>query len=187
MSRYAIRIQHASVSAEEAVSARSWFTEYSVAIQSVIVNKNAVGKDEARIDQERIKARELYWTNKENAKKRTQAKKEEEEKKKTEEAQTVRERQHAYDMIAEEREMILQALDGAGCECPGCGQVIMRNGGDNNVMCGCEAEAAGGTMAKALQGGGCGCCFDTQTLKVVNPKHGQPGAPANGRQWKFHR
>ena len=29
-------------------------------------------------------------------------------------------------------------------------------GGDHQIMCGCEAKPAGGTMEKALRGGGCG-------------------------------
>ncbi len=177
MSRYAVGIQHASVSAEEAVLAKHWFTEYSVLLQSALVN--------SAVDDNKINKGK-----KADGKKLSKKKKDGEERAKegeTKNDRNVQELKRAYEMIAEEREMILAALGGTGCECPGCGQVIVRNGGDNNVMCGCEAEAAGGTMAKALAGGGCGACFDTVTLKIINPKNGDHSRPANGRQWKFHR
>lgn len=33
------------------------------------------------------------------------------------------------------------------------------------MMCGCEARPAGGTLEKAIQGGGCGHEFDFATLE----------------------
>jgi len=59
----------------------------------------------------------------------------------------------------------------------------MKGGGDDNVMCGCEAKAAGGTVQKALRGGGCGHCFNFKSGKPTD--EGKPGAAANPRQWKF--
>ena len=100
------------------------------------------------------------------------------------EPQTIEERRLAYQMIADERQMILNMYGrDQACECPGCGIVIVKNGGDDNLMCGCEAEAAGGTMAKALAGGGCGLKFNFTTKNIIG--NGRPGAPMNDRQWRF--
>ena len=38
-------------------------------------------------------------------------------------------------------------------QCPACNIIIEKIGGDDNMMCGCEARAAGGNMKKALAGG----------------------------------
>ena len=89
----------------------------------------------------------------------------------------------AYQLIAEERAMIMQTLGDTCCECPACGTLIVKNGGDDNLMCGCEAKAAGGTMAKALAGGGCGLQFNFKTLQPI--ADGAPGKPANDRQWRY--
>mmetsp|Transcript_14344 Transcript_14344/g.37725 ORF Transcript_14344/g.37725 Transcript_14344/m.37725 type:complete len:97 (+) Transcript_14344:255-545(+) len=51
------------------------------------------------------------------------------------------------------------------------------------MMCGCEAKPAGGTMEKALAGGGCGHEFNFKTLKPLGS--GSPGNPANERQVNF--
>jgi len=51
--------------------------------------------------------------------------------------------------------------------CPACGMLIEKIDGDDNVMCGCEAKAAGGTYEKALKGGGCGHCWNWKTLAPV--------------------
>ena len=46
-----------------------------------------------------------------------------------------------------ERRGILEVLGRQqACQCPACGLVFMKNGGDHQVMCGCEAKPAGGTM-----------------------------------------
>ena len=50
-------------------------------------------------------------------------------------------------------------------------------------MCGCEAKPAGGTMAKALAGGGCGHCFSFKDGKPL--EYGKPGEPYNERQIYF--
>ena len=50
---------------------------------------------------------------------------------------------------------------------------MQREGGDDTMMCGCEARPAGGTMAKALVGGGCGHEFDFRTLEPLG--QGRPG------------
>ena len=68
-------------------------------------------------------------------------------------------------------------------QCPACGTVIMKYDGDDTMMCGCEAGPAGGTMEKALLGGGCGHEFNFGTGAPIGA--GRPGEPANERQWKF--
>lgn len=68
-------------------------------------------------------------------------------------------------------------------QCPGCGAVIVKDGGDDAVMCGCEAKAAGGTMKKALAQGGCGHEFNIRTLAPLGT--GRMGHPANNRQVLF--
>lgn len=67
--------------------------------------------------------------------------------------------------------------------CPACGMLMEKLDGDDNMMCGCEAKAAGGNYEKALAGGGCGHEFVWSTLKPV--ASGRMGAPANDRQVKF--
>ena len=62
-----------------------------------------------------------------------------------------------------ERRELLQALGEQATQCPACGFVIIKNGGDDQMMCGCEAKPAGGTMEKALKGGGCGHQFNFRT------------------------
>jgi hypothetical protein len=52
--------------------------------------------------------------------------------------------------------MLVEAMGGNAAQCPACGMVISKEGGDDQVMCGCEAQPAGGTLEKALAGGGCG-------------------------------
>ena len=79
--------------------------------------------------------------------------------------------------------MLIAALGGDAKQCPACGMVISKMGGNHEVMCGCEAKAAGGTMAKALAAGGCGHQFNYSTLQPLGI--GKPGEPANDRQWKF--
>ena len=55
--------------------------------------------------------------------------------------------------------------------------------GQDQMMCGCEAAPAGGTMDKALRGGGCGHMFNFRSGRPLG--QGKPGQPANARQWKF--
>ena len=62
-----------------------------------------------------------------------------------------------------ERRELLHVLGDQATQCPACGFVIIKNGGDDQMMCGCEAKPAGGTMQKALQGGGCGHQFNFTT------------------------
>jgi len=50
-------------------------------------------------------------------------------------------------------------------QCPACNIFIEKVSGSNEMMCGCEARPAGGTLEKALAGGGCGHEFDFATLK----------------------
>ena len=82
-----------------------------------------------------------------------------------------------------ERWMIIEAMGGLAKGCPGCGNVIEKVDGDHQVMCGCEAKPAGGTMAKALAGGGCGHCFNFTTGAPI--EYGRPGNPYNERQVYF--
>ena len=82
-----------------------------------------------------------------------------------------------------ERRELLQALGNEATQCPACGFVIIKNGGDDQMMCGCEAKPAGGTMEKALRGGGCGHQFNFRTGAPLG--EGRMGAPINERQWKF--
>ena len=84
-----------------------------------------------------------------------------------------------------ERKAILAALGDQGKGCPACGFVMMKDGGGDDMMCGCEAKAAGGTIEKALAGGGCGLGFKWSNLQILNNDYGSPGNPANDRQWKF--
>jgi hypothetical protein len=82
--------------------------------------------------------------------------------------------------------MLVAALGGAAQakQCPGCGNVILKaTGGGDAMMCGCEARDAGGTLAMALRLGGCGHEFSWSTLAPL--RYGEPGHPANERQWKF--
>ena len=67
--------------------------------------------------------------------------------------------------------------------CPACGMLIEKVGGDHQVMCGCLAKPAGGTLAKALAGGGCGHCWNFDTGAPL--EYGKPGQPFNERQTKF--
>ena len=83
----------------------------------------------------------------------------------------------------QEAEMLLAALGGAATRCPACGMVILKHGGDDQMMCGCEAAPAGGTMDKALRGGGCGHMFNFRSGRPLG--QGKPGQPANARQWRF--
>ena len=73
-------------------------------------------------------------------------------------------------MLAQaEAQMLLAALGAdTAVQCPGCGAVIMKDGGDDTMMCGCEARPAGGTMEKAMLGGGCGHEFDFRTLGAAH-------------------
>ena len=82
-----------------------------------------------------------------------------------------------------ERRELLQALGEQATQCPACGFVIIKNGGDDQMMCGCEAKPAGGTMEKALKGGGCGHQFNFRTGAPLG--EGRMGHPVNERQWKF--
>ena len=82
-----------------------------------------------------------------------------------------------------ERQGLLAVLGDEACQCPGCGFVIVKNGGDHQMMCGCEAKPAGGTMEKALRGGGCGHQFDFRNGNPLG--EGKMGEPVNERQWKF--
>ena len=83
-----------------------------------------------------------------------------------------------------EARMLVAALGAEHAkQCPACGTVIMKYDGDDTMMCGCEAGPAGGTMEKALDGGGCGHEFNFDTGAPIGA--GRPGEPANDRQWKF--
>ena len=80
--------------------------------------------------------------------------------------------------------MIMAAL-GIECKgCPACNMLVTKEGGDDTMMCGCEARPAGGTMEKALRQGGCGHEFNFKTLKALGDS-GKPGAPKNDRQQNF--
>lgn len=70
-------------------------------------------------------------------------------------------------------------------QCPACGVVIMKASGDDTMMCGCEARPAGGTMDKALRGGGCGHEFKFRSGQPLG--QGSLGKPVNARQWKFQQ
>ena len=50
-------------------------------------------------------------------------------------------------------------------------------------MCGCEGKPAGGTLLKALRGGGCGVEWNWDSQQAV--AFGCPGAPAHPRQVRF--
>ena len=52
-----------------------------------------------------------------------------------------------------------------------------------HVVCGCEAKPAGGTLEKALAGGGCGHEFNFMTGAPLGT--GKRGQPDNDRQYKF--
>jgi hypothetical protein len=45
--------------------------------------------------------------------------------------------------------------------------LIEKVGGNNEMMCGCEARVAGGYLEKALSGGGCGHEFNFVSLKPM--------------------
>jgi hypothetical protein len=79
--------------------------------------------------------------------------------------------------------MLIEAMGGDATQCPACGIVISKADGDDTVMCGCEARPAGGTIEKALLGGGCGHEFKYSTGEPLG--QGKPGEPFNERQWKF--
>lgn len=67
--------------------------------------------------------------------------------------------------------------------CPACGALVEKVGDSDQVMCRCEAQAAGGTYEKALRSGGCGHQFDLGTLAPTGV--GRPGNPANAKQVLF--
>jgi len=119
-----------------------------------------------------------------------------------EDARIAREQQAMYEAMEQERlereelqrlqvmdadrRMVLEALGGAGKQCPACGFIIERVSGDHQMMCGCEGRPAGGTMEKALRNGGCGHEFNFDTLEPLpGTNTGSPGNPINDRQWKF--
>jgi hypothetical protein len=190
LSHYAFNVSYAMLSAEEAATAKHFFRAYKQNNQTVIFDK-----DSLKVDGDGPKA-----------KAKAKAKKKEQpppplpnarppaaaaaaaaavDAQVVYDPQTVQERRDAYQMIAQERKGILAALGDQGCECPACGMIIVKNGGDDNLMCGCEAEAAGGTMAKALAGGGCGLKFNFRSKQPIG--NGAPGKPANNRQWRFSK
>lgn len=68
-------------------------------------------------------------------------------------------------------------------QCPACGTYIEKIDGDDSMLCGCEAKAAGGSIEKALENGGCGHEFNWSTLAPIS--NGKPGEPANDRQILF--
>ena len=70
-------------------------------------------------------------------------------------------------------------------QCPGCGIIVQRISGDASMMCGCEARIAGGTLFKALRGGGCGHEWNWDSLEPLD--YGAPGAPAHPRQTRYGR
>jgi len=86
----------------------------------------------------------------------------------------------AWKQLEAERQMIIDACGGAVKGCPACGNLIEKVDGDHQVMCGCEAKPAGGTIAKALAGGGCGHCWDFRNGSAI--EYGKPGQPYNERQ-----
>lgn len=180
LSHFAFKVSFSSLSAEEASHAKHFFQDYKVHQQTVIYDTASLEVDTSEkrapgppkippsppLRQAAAMAAPL---DKEYG---------------DYEPQTIEERRLAYQMIADERQMILNMYGrDQACECPGCGIVIVKNGGDDNLMCGCEAEAAGGTMAKALAGGGCGLKFNFTTKNIIG--NGRPGAPMNDRQWRF--
>ena len=63
--------------------------------------------------------------------------------------------------------------------------LIERAGGNELMMCGCEARPAGGTLEKAWRNGGCGHEWDWNTGAPRGV--GKPGEPANERQINFTR
>ena len=75
------------------------------------------------------------------------------------------------------------AMGGRVKGCPGCGNLVEKVGGDHHVMCGCEAKPAGGTLAKALAGGGCGHEWSWKDGRPLGG--GRPGHPINERQVYF--
>ena len=86
-------------------------------------------------------------------------------------------------VLEAERKMIIEAMGGRAKACPACGNVVEKHGGDHQVMCGCEAKPAGGTMEKALRGGGCGHQWSWKNGKPLG--NGRPGHPINERQYYF--
>ena len=80
---------------------------------------------------------------------------------------------------------LIKALGGAAaaCQCPACGQVMVKAGGNHEMMCGCEAKPGGqwNTVENALRGDGCGHRFNFRTKEPLGI--GRPGHPANDRQW----
>ena len=91
----------------------------------------------------------------------------------------------ARQQLEAERQMIIDAMGGAVKGCPACGSLIEKIDGDHQVMCGCEAKPAGGTLAKALAGGGCGHCWDFRNGNAI--EHGKPGQPYNERQVYYYQ
>jgi hypothetical protein len=67
---------------------------------------------------------------------------------------------------------------------PCCGILVQRISGSAEMMCGCEARPAGGTLFKALRGGGCGHEWNWDSGAPI--AYGAPGNPAHPRQTRFH-
>jgi len=63
--------------------------------------------------------------------------------------------------------------------CPACNILIEKVSGNDQMMCGCESRPAGGTLEKAINGGGCGHEFNFSTFESFG--QGMPGAPINDR------
>jgi hypothetical protein len=63
---------------------------------------------------------------------------------------------------------------------PCCGILVQKISGTAEMMCGCDARPAGGTLFRALRSGGCGHEWNWDTLQPI--KYGKPGNPAHPRQ-----
>ena len=85
-------------------------------------------------------------------------------------------------IVNPEPEEIIQLPDGIK-QSPCCGILVQRISGSAEMMCGCEAKPAGGTLFKALRGGGCGHEWNWDTMGPI--AYGIPGTPAHPRQTKY--
>ena len=82
----------------------------------------------------------------------------------------------------EEKKTDIQLPEGIK-KSPCCGILVQRISGSSEMMCGCEAKPAGGTLFKALRGGGCGHEWNWDTGAAI--AYGSLGHPAHPRQVRF--
>jgi hypothetical protein len=192
MSSHVVKLSYAGISAAETIYMKSYFSTYEVAQHTYVHDKSIVmvkGEEKAAADAAAaadMKEEEAGSAAKPPPPPAKQGKSkvvEDDNHVPYNEEEQRAARRREYDLMKGERENIMAIFGGNACECPACGTIIVKDGGDDTMMCGCEAGPAGGTVAKALAGGGCALQFNFKTKKPLG--NGKPGEPFNDRQWRY--